>query len=790
MKTHEIPAAAESARIAVPVAFPEAPGTATAATSAAGFASSPVRLACIEVCNFRRLSRTRLDLDEETTILVGANNSGKTSLLTVLRNFLSETSAFRAYDLSLSNWAKLRDLSKAWEVLADDPTTETKDEEAWAAQLQKLLACMPFVDLWFDVKEGAYNYVAPFITSLKWAGGAVGVRVRLEPVSTTKDLRKLAGAYRAARAPVKALPKNGHAWPVDIIDYWLGNPADLRRVSAYRLDPAKGPLAVKKGVTLQDLAAGATQVEISHLRKLIRVDFVAAQRGLGAEEDEAKSETANSRPGLFSSQLLKFARQHLNVSTSSYGNGEELIAAIAKAQAELDKSVYNALQPAMEDVEVLGYPGLHDPQQFHFRTRIKTTDLLAHSTAVQYSADKTVLDEALPEHSIGLGYQNLQSLSFMLVSFRTARLNPPEGAPAAVHIVMVEEPEAHLHVQVQRNFSSNALGLIKPKGEPHSSLKSQLLISTHSSHLAHGDSFTRLRYVKRIPGTATGAKPSTEVVNLGDVFGDDIETRTFAERYFQVQHTDLLFADAAIFVEGTAERMLVPLFIERDFPRLAKKYLSFLDIGGSHAHRLKPLVERLGIPTAVVTDLDPVIPKINKKGRLVRAAVHIAGQAELECGNDTLTKWHPNLPSFNDYGKPTAAHLEWVSPTGLKVRFAWQAPVTAASNQWPSSFEDSLILTNIDWFKKLDNEKDVDGKKVKHVGTLGKVLGLVLDHPDHAELLEELHDMLHGSFSKGDFAATLFERLNAGTNLKCPDYIADALTWLSAQLKVTEGETP
>ena len=192
---------------------------------------------------------------------------------------------------------------------------------------------MPFVDLWFDVKEGAYNYVAPFITSLKWAGGAVGVRSSSGAGVDYQDLRKLAGAYRAARAPVKALPKNGHAWPVDIIDYWLGNPADLRRVSAYRLDPAKGPLAVKKDVTLQDLAAGATQVEISHLRKLIRVDFVAAQRGLGAEEDEAKSETANSRPGLFSSQLLKFARQHLNVSTSSYGNGEELIAAIAKAQS-------------------------------------------------------------------------------------------------------------------------------------------------------------------------------------------------------------------------------------------------------------------------------------------------------------------------------------------------------------------------------------------------------------------------------------------------------------------------
>jgi hypothetical protein len=466
------------------------------------------------------------------------------------------------------------------------------------------------------------------------------------------------------------------------------------------------------------------------------------------------------------------------------------VAAIAKAQAELDDSIYKALKPAMEDVEVLGYPGLHDPQQFHFRTRIQTADLLAHSTAVQYRLDKTAVDESLPEHSIGLGYQNLQSLSFMLVSFRAARLNPPQGTPAAVHLVMVEEPEAHLHVQVQRNFSSNAHELIRAKELVHSNLRSQLLISTHSSHLAHGDSFTRLRYVKRVASTGAGVKPSTEVVNLGDAFGEDTQTRTFAERYFQVQHTDLLFADAAIFVEGTAERMLVPLFIDRDFPKLAKKYLSFLDIGGSHAHRLRPLVERLGIPTAVITDLDPVVPTRSKNGRIVRAAVHIAGQADLECGNDTLTSWHPMLPDFQAYGKPTPAQLEWISDSGVKVRFAWQLPAAAASDQWPGSFEDALVLSNIDWFKALDEEKDpVTGKKEDHRGTLAKVIDLVLDHPDHTELLKELHAMLRGNFSKGDFAATLFERLNAGQALACPAYIADALAWLSGQLNVTAGET-
>ncbi len=793
MIKHEISASTGKALDAVEPVQPNVTLATTASTApAAGttLEKPSIRLACVEVCNFRRLAFTHLDLDEETTVLVGANNSGKTSLLTVLRNFLGDAPSFRPYDLSLSQWTKLRELSKAWEDLDEDPTTDTKDADQWEEQLQQLIACMPFVDLWFDAKEGAYNYVAPFITSLKWTGGAVGVRVRLEPVSTADDLRKLAWAYREARSPVKELPHAGHAWPADIIDYWLRHLPDLRRVVAYRLDPAKGPLAAKSAVVPQGLPPSSEAVDLSNLKKLVRVDFIAAQRGFGAEEDETKSESPHSRPGMFSTQLLKFARQHLNVSTNAPGYSKDLVGAIANAQADFDELIYKALKPAMEDVEVLGYPGLHDPQQFHFRTRIQTAELLAHSTAVQYLVDKAATNESLPEHSIGLGYQNLQSLSFMLVSFRAARLNPPQGAPAAVHLVMVEEPEAHLHVQVQRNFSANALGLIRPKDAMHGNLSSQLLISTHSSHVAHGNSFTRLRYMKRLRAAGTGSKPSTEVINLSDAFGSDLETRTFAERYFQVQHTDLLFADAAIFVEGTAERMLVPLFIEREFKKLAEKYISFLDIGGSHAHRLRPLVERLGIPTTVITDLDPVIPKKTADDKTVWTAVQIAGQPDLASGNDTLTSWHPRLPDFTEYGAPTADALVWTSPGGVKVRFAWQLPVAAASNEWPSSFEDAVVLANIPWFKKLGETVDKQGTQKKPKGALGKVVRLVVDHPNHAELSKALHDLMHSSFKKGDFAATLFEMLNAGEALECPAYIKDALAWLNAELQVSAGETP
>jgi hypothetical protein len=42
---------------------------------------------------------------------------------------------------------------------------------------------------------------------------------------------------------------------------------------------------------------------------------------------------------------------------------------------------------------------------------------------------------------------------------------------------------------------------------------------------------------------------------------------------------------------------------------------------------------------------------------------------------------------------------------------------------------------------------------------------------------------MHDSFSKGDFAASIFEKVAAGETIACPKYIADALAWLQAQLE-------
>jgi hypothetical protein len=140
-----------------------------------------VRLACVEISHFRRLSAVRVAIDTETTILVGANNSGKTSILQALRQFLADNPAFGAHDLSIDQWPKLNHIAEVWEALDEDPTSDDSNPLPWDQHLMDTLACMPTLDLWFNAQPGAFHVVAPFIPSLQWSGGPVGVRLRLDP---------------------------------------------------------------------------------------------------------------------------------------------------------------------------------------------------------------------------------------------------------------------------------------------------------------------------------------------------------------------------------------------------------------------------------------------------------------------------------------------------------------------------------------------------------------------------------------------------------------------------------
>lgn len=140
---------------------------------------------------------------------------------------------------------------------------------------------------------------------------------------------------------------------------------------------------------------------------------------------------------------------------------------------------------------------------------------------------------------------------------------------------------------------------------------------------------------------------------------------------------------------------------------------------------------------------------------------------------------------LDDLKNPTDAQLVWGEAAAGLVRFAWQLPVAEANGSWPSSFEDSLVLTNMPWFKALmEGKADDDGVEIEPpTGALGSVARAAAEAGSVAEMVKALHTVMHGSLRKGEFAASIFERLSSDEPVVCPKYIADALAWLQAQLE-------
>ena len=575
----------------------------------------------VEISNFRKLKAARIGISSEKTVFVGANNSGKTSAMVALRCFLvdRERTKFSLNDFTLCHWPTIDTIGKSWEE-AKEANTALPDPI--------LSSILPFLDVWIVADKSEAHFVQKLIPTLDWDSGRLGVRLRLEPkdaVQFQKDyLTARDEARRIEEADANTDEDKGPAvvlWPRSLTEFVQRRFSTFFTVKSYILDPAKLMDPDYGEAKPQVLPDDALPIDGEPFKGLIRIDEIGAQRGfgqsdgLGDSDDDgpAAGSTATRR---MSDQLRRYWNKHLDPFENPDPQDIEALRAIEYAQRAFDERLKAGFSAALQEMEGLGYPGVTDPR-LKISTRLKPVDGLNHEAAVQYMVSvedgENTLELNLPEDSNGLGYQNLISMIFRLMSFRDAwmRVGKIGGVSDTLipplHLVLIEEPEAHLHTQVQQVFIRQAYKVLRkhPELEKSAALTTQLIVSTHSSHVAHECHFDQLRYFRRLPATKTMV-PISCVIDLATVFGSDAGTKRFVTRYIKVTHCDLFFADAAVFVEGPAERILVPFFVRHhaDLAALHESYITWLEIGGSHAHRLRGLIEHLGLTTLIITDLD------------------------------------------------------------------------------------------------------------------------------------------------------------------------------------------
>lgn len=387
-------------------------------------------------------------------------------------------------------------------------------------------------------------------------------------------------------------------------------------------------------------------------------------------------------------------------------------------------------------------------------------------------------DLSLPEKYNGLGYRNLISMYFRLIQFREKwleALKTGKDTTPKIHLVFIEEPEAHLHAQAQQVFIRKALEALNDSEliRTDDSLKTQLVISTHSNHIVNELDIKSLKYFRRVIDPTIHI-PVSMVVNLSRVFGDDKETSKFVTRYIRLTHCDIFFADAAILVEGAAERILMPRFLQLE--GMSTNYIAIIEINGSHAHRFRSLIEKLGIPTLIITDIDASQESIEEEKTYWKSVITDRGKG-YKTNNDSIKKWIIGKENIDELLDLSSEY----KVTG-NVRLAYQTQISVRWNNvepgalvYPYTFEDALIFTNLKLFK---------GDKIKGMGTATTIYNDCKKAANIHVLQEIISNQLEKKqCSKAEFAnSLLYEDIFDG--LKIPQYISEGLQWLKKNLEI------
>lgn len=723
-----------------------------------------MKIQSIHIRNFRKLKNCHIDFGDKETVFVGANNSGKTSAISAIVWFLKNNEKFTLKEFTATNWAYIDELGDKW--LAKDPIEESLlDPHQWDD-------IVPSLDVWIDVADGEQYKVNHLIPSLNtWDGKVVGVRCQYVP----KDIKRLYLDYKDAKQKVVVL-QSTEEWkkasspdlfPKNLCDY-LGKGSNLRDyfdVKYYIIDPAIEPVDEDK-----DQATPDNDLKKNPLEELIRVDTILASREFADPEGQADSDIDT-----LSRQFQKYYSSS-NPEEEVLTPGDlELVCGIAKANETYDAKLTKTFETPVKELRNINYPGFQNPE-ITIRSKIQIEEAIKHDSAVLFAIQG--MDKlALPEKYNGLGYRNLISIYLKLMDFREKWLMTlREGKNIEpIHLVFVEEPEAHLHAQAQQVFVKKAFDALCNNQiiKDNTWLNTQLVLSTHSNHVVNELGLNCIRYFRR--EIDIGNKiPVSKVINLSSTYGSDDETEQFVTRYIRLTHCDIFFADAAILVEGPAEKILVPSFLSK--ANLDSYYISVIEVNGRHAHSFRRLIDKIGIPTLIVTDVDATETVVEGEKEKQKSVI-TAKEKGYKTSNPSLHNWLPGKELIDEL-----MALDEKDKNVDNVRIAFQTPISVKWNKekeeyteiCPYTFEDALIFTNLELFRQ-------DG--LKKMGAITTIANLLKKNNSAVDLQKAIFDKLESksSFKKADFAISLLYKKDFN-ELTAPAYIQEGLEWIKTCL--------
>lgn len=541
----------------------------------------------VKIINYRQLQNVELDLQNSLTVLAGPNNSGKTTLISVLKGmFYDKKLRFNYSDIPTN-------LSTAWvdKILpVFQPIMIKHDKETGIREIIKQISFNGIfateyvmesfqarIQVDYDPVSDNIQHFADYLMDLDETKHSFYFIYTYEPSvsSFEKDLNeqydKMAARFRDIDNP-DGVEK-------DTKRYFLKE--ELLKLYCNA--------SIEKCYFCNSNYENVNSMEVSAFKKLFNFQNIPAIREL----DDSESDSSKG----ISKRVIALLKDNVTWVEATKRLPDLLMNDIENsgAKKEIKNSSIKSLDDTIRNISKTsgGYIGKLQLEMDVNEDDVE--DFIQRITRAKYDIDGLLLNE----ESQGLGFSNLIYLHMRLEEFyKSIDSNK-------VNVFFIEEPESHMHPQMQKVF-------IRFLKKYYIDKKLQGLITTHSNEIARMVGLDSLRVIRQ-----TG-KSQSELFNLNK-FRNSIKNKkiknvdnesaflleNFFDWFFEIGYSELIFADKVVLYEGDSERLYIRKLLGlSDLSSLYDSYISFIQVGGAYAHNYLPMLTMLKMKTLIITDLD------------------------------------------------------------------------------------------------------------------------------------------------------------------------------------------
>lgn len=646
-----------------------------------------------------------INIASKTTLIVGQNNTGKTTIIKALEKLTKDSPIFNAYDFNLIYISEL--LSK---YNIENLSDESKRNEI----------ILPKIEFIFkigltDNDNDLITNIADFIDISNAENNEFTIKAVWEVKETTQFIEKIKTFLSSNSKNISSFLKILNSENFQL-NYYRDNE---EKVTGFKISNLINLVSIKANKVDSDRCLSTA------LKKIVNFRYKNNE-----DKWNLKRETAEKE--------LNRAENIINESIKE----------------TYTKDISSSVQKIVSKE--------HD---INIVTDLTLDNLMGTLIKCEYLEN----NQHIPETQYGLGYTNLIMIISEIVSYIDQYHR--EDINSAIHLISIEEPETYMHPQMQELFIKNISEAIKEiLSQNIKHLNSQLIITTHSSHILNskihsGNTFNDINYIGRVNNIS-------QIINLSDdniiltkkESKNDLDELKFIKKHIKYKISEIFFADAAIFVEGITEYILLQQYIEQD-EYLSKKYISLILVNGSHAKVYKDLTHKIGIPVVIITDLDIKREDDEKESY---AQITESNIKEKITTNETLKDFYHT----DNIGK-----IIKLSKKEQTSNIMLSSQTETINNSFATSFEEAIILTN--------SNNDIIIQTIKE---LFPVLyndwidrqGIKLDKSFEIQYKIAIND------KKSDFANLLLYKIlisSDKTNLpKLPIYINNAFDFIKNRL--------